>query len=133
MAGHDFYPVSVTVHGNSERPLSIDDRVAAYEAEARQWHARYDRPFWVAETSNLGLDVDEGPAWLATLTATLERMRTDGLPVRGICWYSRGDQYDWHTMLTRPVGEITKVGLLDDQRQPRPVAEAYSALAHRLV
>jgi hypothetical protein len=133
VAGHDFYPVSVTVHGDPSRRLTIDELVAAYEAEARVWHARYDRHFWVAETSNLGLDVDEGVTWLTALTAALDRLRADGLPVRGICWYSRGDQYDWHTMLTRPVGEITKVGLFDDRRRPRPVAEAYSALAHSLM
>jgi beta-glucosidase/6-phospho-beta-glucosidase/beta-galactosidase len=131
VAGHDFYPVSVTVHGDRSRPLTIDERVAAYEAEARRWHARYGRPFWVAETSNLGLEVTDGVAWLDALTAALDRLRTDGLPVRGLCWYSRGDQYDWHTMLTRPVGEVTRVGLFDDERRPRPVAAAYAALAAR--
>jgi hypothetical protein len=129
IGGHDFYPVSVTVHGDRTRPLTIDDRVAAYEAEARRWHARYGRPFWVAETSNLGLPVDDAASWLTTLSAALDRMTTDGLPVRGICWYSRGDQYDWHTMLTRPVGEVTRVGLVDVQRRPRPVAGDYAALA----
>jgi hypothetical protein len=131
VAGHDFYPVSVTVHGDRSRPLTIDERVAAYEAEARRWHARYRRPFWVAETSNLGLDVAEGIAWLDALTAALDRLRVDGLPVRGVCWYSRGDQYDWHTMLTRPVGEVTRVGLFDDRREARPVAAAYADLAAR--
>jgi beta-glucosidase/6-phospho-beta-glucosidase/beta-galactosidase len=129
VAGHDFYPVSVHLHGDTSRELTIEERVAAYESEARRWHARYGRPFWVAETSNLGLPVEDGIDWLTTLTAALDRMRADGLPVRGICWYSRGDQYDWHTMLTRPVGEITRVGLFDDQRQARPVAHAYAALA----
>jgi beta-glucosidase/6-phospho-beta-glucosidase/beta-galactosidase len=131
VAGHDFYPVSVAVHGGSTGSLTIEERVAAYESEARRWYARYRRPFWVAETSNLGLAVDDGVAWLVTLTAALDRMRTDGLPVRGICWYSRGDQYDWHTMLTRPVGEVTRVGLFDDRRRPRPVADAFAALARR--
>jgi beta-glucosidase len=83
----------------------------------------------VAETSNLGLDVTDGPVWLERLTAALDRLRADGLPVRGICWYSRGDQFDWHTMLTRPVGEVTEVGLFDADRAPRPVASAYARLA----
>lgn len=131
VAGHDFYPVSVHVHGDTSRALTIAERVAAYEAEVRRWHTRYRRPFWVAETSNLGLDVDDGVNWLTTLTAALDGMRSDGLPVRGICWYSRGDQYDWHTMLTRPVGEVTRVGLFDDRRRARPVADAYARLARR--
>lgn len=123
--------MSVTVHGRRDEPLTIDERVAAYEREARRWHARYQRPFWVAETSNLGLDVGDGPAWLDGLVVTVDRLRADGLPMRGVCWYSRGDQYDWHTILTRPVGEVTEVGLFDADRSPRPVAAAYAALAHR--
>ncbi len=129
VAGHDFYPISVMVHGVLEEPLSITQRVAAYEREARAWHARYQRPFWVAETSNLGLAVDDGPRWLDALVGALDRLRADGLPARGVCWYSRGDQFDWHTMLARPVGEVTEVGLYDAARCPRPVAQAYAALA----
>ena len=129
VAGHDFYPVSVTVHGHRTDPLTIDERIAAYEREATAWYARYRRPFWVAETSNLGLDVADGPVWLDKLVAALDRLRANGLPVHGLCWYSRGDQYDWHTMLTRPVGEITEVGLFDASRRARPVATAYARLA----
>jgi hypothetical protein len=129
VAGHDFYPVSVTVHGERTDPLTIDERVSAYEREATAWYSRYRRPFWVAETSNLGLDVADGPVWLAKLVAALDRMRAAGLPVHGLCWYSRGDQVDWQTMLTRPVGEITEVGLFDAQRRARPVAADYALLA----
>ena len=32
-------------------------------------------------------------------------------------------------MLTRPVGEVTEVGLFDVDRRPRPVAAAFAALA----
>jgi beta-glucosidase/6-phospho-beta-glucosidase/beta-galactosidase len=129
VAGHDFYPVSVMVHGTRDQPLTIDERIAAYEREARRWHARYQRPFWVAETSNLGLAVDDGPRWLDELVGALGRLRADGLPARGVCWYSRGDQFDWHTMLARPIGEVTEVGLFDVERRPRPVASAYARLA----
>ncbi len=129
IAGHDLYPVSVSVHGRRQDPLTIDERIAAYEREARVWFARYKRPFWVAETSNLGLDVVDGVVWLDRLVAALDRLRADGLPVHGLCWYSRGDQFDWHTMLTRPVGEVTEVGLFDTERAPRPVASAIARLA----
>lgn len=131
VAGHDLYPVSVRVHGTRAEPLTIDERVAAYEREARAWFARYGRPFWVAETSNLGLTVGEGVGWLESLVGALDRLRADQLPVRGVCWYSRGDQFDWHTMLTRPVGEVTEVGLFDARRVPRPVAAAFAQLAAR--
>lgn len=129
VAGHDFYPISVTLHGTRDEPLTIGERVAAYEREARAWHARYQRPFWVAETSNLGLAVEDGPRWLDELVAALDRLRADGLPARGVCWYSRGDQVDWDAVLVHPVGEVTEVGLYDTSRRPRPVAAAYAALA----
>lgn len=132
IAGHDIYPVSVTVHGTrAGRPLSIADRVRAYEDEATAWHERYQVPFWVSETSNLGLPVDQGSEWLAALTASLDTLSASGLPVRGICWYSRGDQYDWDTALMSPIGTVTEVGLFDAQRHPRPVAQHYATLARR--
>jgi hypothetical protein len=130
VAGHDFYPVSFAVHGR-QVPLTIDERVAAYEREARAWFARYGRPFWVAETSNLGLDVADGPRWLASLVDGLDRLIADDLPVRGICWYSRGDQYDWQSALLEPVGAVTEVGLFDAARAARPVAADYARLATR--
>lgn len=132
IAGHDIYPVSVTAHGTrAGRPLSIADRVRAYEDEATAWHERYQVPFWVSETSNLGLAVDQGSEWLAALTASLDTLSASGLPVRGICWYSRGDQYDWDTALVSPIGTVTEVGLFDAQRHPRPVAQHYATLARR--
>jgi hypothetical protein len=129
IAGHDLYPVSVRLHGSRAEPLTVDERIAAYEREATAWFRRYQRPFWVAETSNLGLAVADGVVWLDRLVAALDRLRAAGLPVRGLCWYSRGDQFDWHTMLTRPVGEVTEVGLFDVARNPRPVAAAIARLA----
>ena len=129
IAGHDMYPVSVHVHGQPAEPLTIVGRAEAYATEARLWHARYRRPFWVAETSNLGLPVEDGTRWLDALMAVLDGLRADDLPMRGICWYSRGDQYDWDTMLTQPVGKVTEVGLFDVDRRPRPVAASFAALA----
>ncbi|MCB0976899.1 MAG: family 1 glycosylhydrolase [Acidimicrobiales bacterium] len=132
VAGHDIYPISVAPHGTrAARPVSIAERVAAYDEEARRWHDRYQRAFWVSETSNLGLAVDEGPEWLDALVTTLDRLTADGLPARGICWYSRGDQYDWDTALLTPIGTVTEVGLFDEARRPRPVAEVYSKLAEQ--
>lgn len=132
VAGHDIYPVSVKAHGTRAlRPLTIADRVRAYEVAATDWYERYRVPFWVSETSNLGLPVDQGSDWLDALTGSLSALGESGLPVRGICWYSRGDQFDWDTALTRPVGSVTEVGLFDADRRPRPVAQRYAELAAR--
>lgn len=119
VAGHDYYPVSVPADGRS------------YASLARDFHRRYHVPFMVAETSNLGLDPSEGPRWLTDLSEEGRRLRAEGLPFVGICWYSRGDQHDWHTTLTRPVGEVTPVGLFDIDRRPRPAAATFRELAAR--
>ena len=119
IAGHDYYPVSVPADGRS------------YASMARDFHRRYGVPFLVAETSNLGLDPEEGPAWLEQLYAEGMELRAEGLPFVGICWYSRGDQHDWHTTLTRPVQEVTPVGLFDIGRRPRPAAATFRRLAAR--
>jgi beta-glucosidase/6-phospho-beta-glucosidase/beta-galactosidase len=129
IAGHDFYPVSAISVGGTIEAWSIEDRLDAYEATALRWHERYGVDFWVAETSNLGLGVDQQSAWLAAFAARLRSMRDRGLPVRGLCWYSRGDQYDWDTALTQPVGRVTEVGLFTAQREPRAVADAFAVLA----
>jgi hypothetical protein len=53
--------------------------------------------------------------------------------MRGLCWYSRGDQFDWQTGLVHPVGAVTEVGLFDAARRARPVAAEFARLAARAV
>lgn len=132
IAGHDLYPVSVHAMGrpgDAVAVLGITERVEEWEAFARRCHERYRLPIWVAETSNLGLDPREGPEWLDTLNAACERLRGDGVAVRGICWYSRGDQVDWDNALVPPVGQVTRVGLFDHRRRERPAAATFRRLA----
>lgn len=135
IAGHDLYPISVRRVGalgtepEPEPELTIAERLDAYEHEARSWHDRYGVDFWIAETSNLGLAVDDQTLWLEAFAARLATMRDSGLPVRGLCWYSRGDQYDWDTMLTVPRGQVTEVGLFDAARRPRSVSAVFARLA----
>lgn len=130
--GHDIYPVSVQPYGplDAEPPeLTITDRVDAWADFARRCHRRWGLPIWVAETSNLGLDPADGPAWLDALSDACALLRLDGVDVRGICWYSRGDQLDWDNALVPPDGTLTRVGLFDMERRPRPAAEAFRRLA----
>jgi hypothetical protein len=129
VAGLDFYPTSVFPVGGAAPEWSIHERVAFAVAEFRRWHERYDVPFWVAETSNLSLGVDDQIPWLLSLTDELRGLRDDGLPVRGLCWYSRGDQFDWQTELVNPTGAVTEVGLFDVHRRARPVAATFARLA----
>jgi Glycosyl hydrolase family 1 len=125
VAGHDVYPVSLGAPAQSNIAVLLD----RYRMEARRFHARYEVPIWIAETSNLGLPATDGPPWMEALHAALMELRADGVPMLGLCWYSRGDQFDWQTMLAEPTGAVTEVGLYDVDRQPRPVAETFRRLA----
>jgi hypothetical protein len=129
IAGLDFYPTSLTPCGGPAPEWSVEQQVAWAIDEFRRWHQRYDVPFWVAETSNLSLAVSDQIPWLLSLTDGLRRLRDEGLPVRGLCWYSRGDQFDWQTELVEPKGAVTEVGLFDVDRRARPVADALARLA----
>ncbi len=121
IAGHDFYPISVI-----NMPDDVATILDAYEAWATNWYQRYQMPFWIAETSNLGLAVARQSEWLDALAARLKVMRTKGLPIRGLCWYSRGDQFDWQTALVEPTGALTEVGLFKHDRTARPAAKRFA-------
>ena len=129
IAGHDFYPTAVQPVGGPNPGWTTQDLVALGAAELAGWHDRYGVPFWIGETSNLSLPVAEQVPWLDALVAALDGLRTDGRPVRGLCWYSRGDQFDWQTALMNPTGAVTEVGLFDGDRAARPVAARFAALA----
>jgi len=129
IAGLDFYPTSVFAVGGSAPEWSVADRIGFALEEFRLWYDRYQVPFWVAETSNLSLGVSDQIPWLRSLSAGLQTLRADGLPVRGLCWYSRGDQFDWMSELVNPKGIVTEVGLFDVERRARPVAAEFARLA----
>jgi hypothetical protein len=131
IAGHDFYPTSVQCVDRSTPEWTIAERVALGMETLRAWHQRYRQPFWISETSNLSLPVGEQVPWLTGLVGGLDRLRGEGLPVRGLCWYSRGDQYDWQTALAKPTGAITEVGLFDTARAVRPIASVFHEFARR--
>ena len=132
VAGHDVYPSALRRYGATDLVLPDPTTVAAtYTDEARRWFERYGLDHWVAETSNWGYDPERQVEWLDALAHEVETLRSDGVPHHGICWYSRGDQFDWHTVLTVPIGEITPVGLFTQDRVARPSAAALGALATR--
>lgn len=136
VAGLDAYPVSIDPLGddaavNGASSWMVQDRIDIIMEQIRDWHARYQQPFWIAETSNLSLDVSDQIPWLDAMHAGLQSLAGDGLPARGLCWYSRGDQFDWQTALANPTGAVTEVGLFDADRQARPVAARFKELASR--
>jgi beta-glucosidase/6-phospho-beta-glucosidase/beta-galactosidase len=129
VAGLDIYPISVTAVGGDRPDWSVRELIDFSVAEIERWHDRYNQPFWIAETSNLTLPLDQQVRWLDEFSAGLARLRADGRPARGLCWYSRGDQFDWQTALIEPTGAVTEVGLFDTERVARPVAARFNGLA----
>lgn len=129
VAGLDIYPISVMPVGGDRPGWSVRDLIGFASAEIVRWHARYDQPFWIAETSNLTLPLGQQTEWLDEFDAALALLRSNGLPARGLCWYSRGDQFDWQTALIEPTGAVTEVGLFDTERRARPVARRFGELA----
>jgi beta-glucosidase len=126
IVGHDYY------HGN-ERELFAPGRsrtrrpLEGYASLAREFHARLQLPFFLAETNR---DASDAIPWLASVWNDTLALRDEGLPIRGICWYSLTDQVDWDTALAEVNDRVNPLGLVDLERRLRPVGIAYGALAH---
>lgn len=125
IVGHDYY------HGNHReifapgrsRSLAPDP---GYDPVAREYHERLGLPFFLAETNRIA---EQAIDWLAMIWNDAVRLATEGLPIRGICWYSLTDQVDWDTCLAEVNGTVNSLGLVDLDRQPRLVAGLYARLA----
>jgi len=128
VAGLDIYPISVTAVGGDRPDWTPRELIRLATAEIERWHDRYDKPFWIAETSNLTLPLDQQIPWLDEFAQGLAQLRATGRPAQGLCWYSRGDQFDWQTALIEPTGAVTEVGLFDTNRRARPVAARFREL-----
>lgn len=125
IVGHDYYSGNeheVFAPGRSRVRRPLD----GYASLARELHARLGLPFFLAETNR---ETDEALGWLAGVWNDALALRADGLPIRGVCWYSLTDQVDWDTALAEVNGRVNPLGLVDLERRLRPVGIAYGALA----
>ncbi len=73
-------------------------------------------------------DSARGPDWLRKEWANMLRLREDGVPIVGFTWYSLTDQVDWDSALREENGHVNPCGLVDLDRQLRPVGRAYKEL-----
>jgi beta-glucosidase/6-phospho-beta-glucosidase/beta-galactosidase len=123
--GNDYYITNEhTVHEDGS--LSPSGEIFGYYVITHQYFSRYRLPVMHTET-NLG-DVDRAPGWLNKEWANLYRLREDGVPIVGFTWYSLTDQVDWDTALREPNGRVNPLGLVDLNREIRPVGRAYRKL-----
>ena len=126
--------VGLDYYAMNERVVGVDGREtvgprSGFGSLARGVHARYGLPFMLAETNR---PTAHAVAWLQELWADGMALRADGLPYVGFCWYSLQDQVDWDTCMRVANDRVNTLGLVDLDRQIRPVGYAYAELAAEL-
>jgi hypothetical protein len=104
----------------------VREPLEGYASVAREYHARLGLPFFLAETNRDSAHADE---WLGAVWNDALALRAEGLPIRGVCWYSLTDQVDWDTALAEPNGRVNPLGLVDLDRRLRAVGGVYAELA----
>ena len=93
---------------------------------AKQYYDRYRRPMMHTETNRM--DASDAPRWLWRQWHNVQLMRKSGIPLVGFTWYSLTDQIDWNIALTKAIGLVFPVGLVDLNRDVRTVGLAYKQL-----
>ncbi len=105
--GFNFYPYNQEYLGGGTLTRADPGWVDLSELLARAY-ARYERPFFISETSAEG--AVRGP-WLEYVAGEAQRLLRRGLPLLGICLYPVTTSPDWDT------GEYKAYGLWDLERQ----------------
>jgi len=100
--------------------------VLGYYIITKQYYKRYRLPVMHTETNCMF--ADEAPNWLLKEWQSMHRLKLDGVPIIGFTWYSLTDQVDWDSALREDAGHVNELGLVDLNREIRPVGKAYKKL-----
>ena len=124
IVGLDYY------HGN-ERVVTAGGRELTgvregFDVLARTYHERYGVPVMLAETNRTA---ELAVPWLTDVWNETVALADSGVPVAGFCWYSLTDQVDWDTCMREANDRVNSLGLVDLDRERRPVSWLYEALA----
>jgi dTDP-4-dehydrorhamnose reductase len=101
-------------------------RVAGVEVNGlenllRETWARYATPLAITE-AHLGCTREEQLRWLHQTWAVANRLRAEGVPLRGLTVWSLLGAYDWDSLLTQDAGHY-EPGVFDVRGgEPRPTA-----------
>jgi beta-glucosidase/6-phospho-beta-glucosidase/beta-galactosidase len=123
--GVDYYEWNEKLIDSNGRAQALGELFGWY-AVAGQYYARYGRPLMHTETNRM--DARDGPRWLWRQWHNVQFIRRTGVPVVGFTWYSLIDQVDWDVAISKPLGNVSPVGLFDLNRDPRLVGQAYQHL-----
>jgi len=126
--GNDYYNTNEhRVLANGE--ICFCGEIFGYGEITQQYFNRYQMPVMHTETNFAqGLTGNEAVDWLWKQWANILCVRAHGVPIIGFTWYSLTDQVDWDTALREQNGRVNPLGLLDLQRNFRPVGLAYKEL-----
>lgn len=126
--GNDYYVTNEhMVHADGR--ISHSGEIFGYHIITLQYHQRYRLPVMHTET-NLQ-DAEQAPFWLLKQWKNLHYLKLQGIPILGFTWYSLTDQVDWDTALREDNGHVNPLGLVDLNRNIRPVGEAYRKLIQK--
>lgn len=123
--GVDYYEWNEKLIDSEGRPQSLGELFGWYVIASQYWE-RYRRPMMHAETNRL--DARDAPRWLWRQWHNVQLLRKSGVPLVGFTWYSLADQVDWRVALSAALGGVDPVGLVDLNRDLRPVGLAYKYL-----
>jgi beta-glucosidase/6-phospho-beta-glucosidase/beta-galactosidase len=122
--GNDYYETNENlVHPDGSTDLSGE--IFGYYPITHQYFTRYRLPVMHTETNYSG---PGAIAWLKKEWANVHRLKQDGVPLVGFTWYSLQDQVDWDTGLRENNNRVNELGLVDLDRNIRPVGYAYKKL-----
>jgi beta-glucosidase/6-phospho-beta-glucosidase/beta-galactosidase len=122
--GTDYYPSNehLLLGDGSTIPAG---EIFGYYVITRQYYDRYKLPVMHTETNTWE---PWAVGWLRKQWANMLRLKQDGIPVLGFTWYSLTDQVDWDTCLREDNGTVDPLGLVDLDRNVRPVGRTYQNL-----
>lgn len=129
IVGLDYY------HGNEwlvrgDGTAVPDPAPLGFGGVAGRWLDRYGLPVMLAETNMVS---ERAVAWMDACWEDAMRLRAQGRPLVGFCWYSLTDQVDWDIALREFRGRVNPLGLVDLSRRLRPAGRRYAELAELAV
>lgn len=123
--GVDYYDWNEKVISTEGHAESLGELFGWYVITS-QYYRRYRRMVMHTETNCR--DPRGAALWLWRQWHNVELIRQAGVPVVGFTWYSLTDQIDWDVAISRPIGNVSPVGLFDLNRDLRSVGLAYKQL-----
>jgi beta-glucosidase/6-phospho-beta-glucosidase/beta-galactosidase len=122
--GTDYYPTNEHLI-RDDGSTTASGEVFGYYVISRHYYERYKLPMMHTETNTWE---PWAITWLHKEWANTVRLKQDGIPIQGFTWYSLQDQVDWDTALREDNGTLNPLGLVDLERNIRPVGAAYRTL-----